>query len=339
VLAYLVRRLLYAIPILIGVNLITFALFFFVNSPDDVARMQLGQKRVTPEAIQKWKEERGYDKPMLFNADAKCERPMFGQSGLPKLCQEKLTDTIFFQKSASMFWFDFGRADDGRDIAREIKLRMGPSLAVTIPSFLIGLMAYLTFALILAFFRGTYVDFLGVVLCVTGMSISGLFYIIGGQWLISKLWHLVPISGFGYGLDAWRFVVLPVAIGLLGGVGASTRLYRTLFLEEIGKDYVRTARAKGLSETRVLFRHVLHNGLIPVLTGVVVAIPTLFIGSLVMESFFGIPGLGSYTIEAIRSQDFLVVRAMVFLGAVLYIVGLMLTDVSYTLADPRVRLQ
>lgn len=338
--AYLLRRLLYAIPILIGVNLITFALFFFVNSPDDMARMQLGQKRVTPEAIQRWKQERGYDKPMLFNAGAKCERPLLGWSALPKLCQEKLTDTIFFEKSASMFWFDFGVAEiDGRDIAREIKLRMGPSLAVTIPVFLIGLLTFITFALILAFFRATYVDFVGVVLCVTAMSISFLFYIIGGQWLISKLWHLVPISGFGYGFDAWRFVVLPVAIAVLGGVGASTRLYRTLFLEEIGKDYVRTARAKGLTDTRVLFRHVLHNGLIPVLTNVVVAIPMLFIGSLVLESFFGIPGLGSYTIEAIRSQDFSVVRAMVFLGAVLYIVGLMLTDISYTLADPRVRLQ
>ena len=338
-LAYLVRRLLYAIPILIGVNLITFALFFYVNSPDDMARMQLGQKRVTPEAIQKWKEERGYNRPMLFNAAAKCEQPLFGWSALPKLCHEKLTDTIFFDKSASMFWFDFGRAEiDGRDIGREIRLRMGPSLAVTIPSFLIGLAAFLTFALILAFFRATYVDFIGVVLCVAAMSISVFFYIIGGQWLISKLWHLVPISGFGYGLDAWRFVVLPVALAVLAGVGASTRLYRTIFLEEIGKDYVRTARAKGLPEGRVLSRHVLRNGLIPVLTGVVVGIPTLFIGSLVFESFFGIPGLGSYTIEAIRSQDFLVVRAMVFLGAVLYIVGLILTDISYTMADPRIRL-
>ena len=339
-LAYLVRRLLYAIPILIGVNLITFALFFFVNSPDDMARMQLGQKRVTPEAIQKWKEERGYNRPMLFNAAAKCEKPLFGWSALPKLCHEKVTDTIFFDKSASMFWFDFGRAEiDGRDIGREIRLRMGPSLAVTIPSFLIGLAAFLTFALILAFFRATYVDFLGVVLCVAAMSISVFFYIIGGQWLISKLWHLVPISGFGNGVDAWRFVVLPVALAVLAGVGVSTRFYRTIFLEEIGKDYVRTARAKGLPEGRVLSRHVLRNGLIPVLTGVVVAIPTLFIGSLVFESFFGIPGLGSYTIEAIRSQDFLVVRAMVFLGAVLYIVGLILTDISYTLVDPRVRFQ
>lgn len=323
-LAYLVRRVAYAIPILIGVNLITFGLFFFVNSPDDMARMQLGQKRVTPEAVQKWKAEHGYDKAMLFDANA---------AGV-----KKLTNTVFFEKSASMFWFDFGSADDGRSIAREIKTRMWPSLAITLPSFLIGLVAYITFALTLAFFRASYIDFLGVVLCVAAMSISGLFYIIGGQWLISKLWHLVPISGFASGLDSWRFVVLPVAIGVLGGVGGSTRLYRTLFLEEINKDYVRTARAKGLSEPRVLFRHVLHNGLIPVLTGVVVAIPTLFIGSLVLESFFGIPGLGSYTIDAIQAQDFLVLRAMVFLGAVLYITGLIMTDVSYTLVDPRVRL-
>lgn len=324
-LAYLVRRLLYAIPILIGVNLLTFGLFFYVNSPDDMARMQLGQKRVTPEAIQKWKEERGYDKPMLYNGNAEGVK--------------KLTNTIFFEKSASMFWFEFGHADDGRDIAHEIRTRMWPSLALTVPSFLLGIVTYLTFALILAFFRATYVDFVGVVLCVAAMSISGLFYIIGGQWLVSKIWHLVPISGFGFGLDAWRFVVLPVAIGILAGVGGAARLYRTIFLEEINKDYVRTARAKGMPERRVLLRHVLHNGLIPVLTNVVVAIPGLFIGSLVYESFFGIPGLGNYTIEAIQAQDFLVVRAMVFLGAFLYIVGLLLTDISYTIADPRVRLE
>jgi len=323
-LAYLLRRIVYAVPILIGVNLITFALFFFVNSPDDMARMQLGQKRVTPEAIQRWKEERGYDKPMVFNSKAQGVR--------------KLTDTIFFEKSASMFWFDFGYADDGRDIAHEITTRMWPSLAITLPSFILGLLVFISSALILAFFRATYVDFLGVVLCVAAMSISGLFYIIGGQWLISKLWHLVPISGFGFGFDIWKFVLLPVLLGVVMSIGGATRLYRTIFLEEINKDYVRTGRAKGLSENRVLFRHVLHNGMIPILTGVVVAIPTLFIGSLVMESFFGIPGLGSYTIEAIQSQDFLVVRAMVFLGAVLYIVGLILTDFSYTLVDPRVRL-
>jgi peptide/nickel transport system permease protein len=133
-------------------------------------------------------------------------------------------------------------------------------------------------------------------------------------------------------------VVLPVLIGIVSGTGSGTRWYRTIFLEEMGKDYVRTARAKGLGEPLVLFKHVLKNAMIPILTGAVVVLPLLFMGSLITESFFGIPGLGSYTIDAINSQDFGIVRAMVFLGSVLYIVGLMLTDISYTLVDPRVRL-
>ena len=324
-LAYIVRRLLYAIPILIGVNLITFALFFVVNTPDDMARMQLGVKRVTPEAIEKWKAERGYDKPLLWNSEAK---------GL-----NAAVDTIFFQKSARMFVGDFGRAEDGRDIAREIGARMGPSLAIALPTFVLGLFVTITFALTLAFFRDTAFDFWGVVLCVAMMSISGLFYIIGGQYLISKVWKLVPISGFGDGLAAWRFLILPVLIGVISGIGSSTRWYRTIFLEEVGKDYVRTARAKGLPETLVFFRHILRNAMIPILTGVVVVIPLLFMGSLLTESFFGIPGLGSYTIDAINAQDFAVVRSMVFIGSVLYIVGLILTDISYTLVDPRIRFE
>ena len=321
---YLARRLAYGVLILVGVNLITFALFFFVNSPDDMARAQLGAKRVTPEAIAKWKAERGYDKPLVWNATA---------AGTARF-----TDTLFVDKSLRLFAFDFGQSDQGRDIGYDIRVRMWPSFAVALPVFLIGLAAYVTFALIMAFFRGTYVDLAGVVVCVTLMSISGLFYIIGGQYLVSKLWNLVPVSGYAGGIEAWRFVLLPVIVGVAGGIGASTRWYRTIFLEEMGKDYVRTARAKGLSEAAVLFRHVLRNALIPILTGVVAVIPLLFMGSLVMEAFFAIPGLGSYTIDAINAQDFAVVRAMVFLGSVLYIVGLILTDVSYTLVDPRVRL-
>lgn len=323
--AYIVRRIFYALPILIGVNIITFALFFVVNTPDDMARMQLGTKRVTPQAIERWKAERGYDKPLLWNSS---------ESGV-----NQLTDTIFYEKSVRLFVFDFGNADDGRDISHEILTRMGPSLAVAVPVFIIGLMVNITFALMMTFFRATYLDFWGVVLCVATMSISMMFYIIGGQYLVSKLWNLVPISGFASGADALKFVVLPVAIGIIGGIGAGGRWYRTIFLEEIGKDYVRTARAKGLRESVVLFRHVLKNGMIPILTGAVVVIPTLFLGGLLTESFFGIPGLGSYTIDAIQAQDFAVVRAMVFLGAVLYILGLLLTDISYTLVDPRVRME
>ncbi|HEY5993995.1 MAG TPA: ABC transporter permease [Gallionellaceae bacterium] len=322
--AFLVRRVLYAIPILIGVNLLTFTLFFVVNTPDDMARMQLGIKRVTPEAIAKWKHQKGYDKPLLYNAQA-------AGAG-------KLTDTIFFEKSASMFVLDFGESDDGRNIAREIQTRMWPSLAIALPTFLVMLLAAVSFALLLALFRATALDTAGVALCVFLMSVSTMFYIIGGQFLASKLWHWAPISGYAGGLDSARFVVLPLIIGVAAGLGASSRWYRTIFLEETGRDYVRTARAKGLSELRVMFRHVLKNAMIPILTGVVVVIPALFLGSLLYESFFGIPGLGSYTIDAIQSQDFSVVRAMVFLGSLLYIVGLILTDISYTLVDPRVRL-
>lgn len=322
--AYIVRRAAYAIPILIGINILTFVLFFVVNSPDDMARMHLGVKRVTPEAIEKWKHERGYDRPLLWNLEA---------SGV-----ERLTDTMFFRKSARLFVFDFGRSDSGRDIGYDISQRMWPSLAIAIPSLLIGLLVNITFALLIAFFRGTYIDVGGVVLAVILMSISGLFYIIGGQFLVGKFLHLVPISGYDTGLNAAKFIVLPVIIGVIGGIGAGTRWYRTVFLEEIGKDYIRTARAKGLSERSVLYKHVLRNGLIPILTGVVAILPLLFMGSLIVESFFAVPGLGSYTIDAINSQDFAIVRAMVFLGSVLYIIGLLLTDISYTVVDPRVRL-
>ena len=322
--AYITRRVLYAIPILIGVNLLTFTLFFVVNSPDDMARMHLGVKRVTPEAIIKWKQDRGYDKPLLYNTQA---------SGT-----EKLTDTILFTKSVSLFAFQFGSADDGREIGHDIRQRMWPSLAIAIPVFIVGLLVNITFAMLLAFFRATYIDIWGVIVCVILMSVSTLFYIIGGQYLIGKLLHLVPISGYDTGMNSLKFLMLPVVISVIGGIGSGSRWYRTIFLEEINKDYVRTARAKGLSELRVLFKHVLKNAMIPILTGAVVVIPLLFMGSLLMESFFGIPGLGSYTIDAIQSQDFAIVRAMVFLGSVLYILGLILTDISYTIVDPRIRL-
>jgi peptide/nickel transport system permease protein len=322
--AYIIRRILYAFPILLGVNALTFALFFMVNTPDDMARMQLGEKHLTQQAIDNWKQVKGYDKALLWNDEAQ---------GIAKI-----TDTIFTEKSLSLFVFEFGQADDGRHIGNDIQTRMWPSLAIAVPTFIIGLMVNITFAMLMVFFRASYVDLGGVVICVIIMSISSLFYIIGGQFLIGKIMQLVPISGYGEGVNAFKFLILPVLIGIVSGIGAGSRWYRTLFLEEVSKDYVRTARAKGLSETKVLFKHVLKNAMIPILTGAVVVIPTLFMGSLILESFFGIPGLGSYTIDAIQAQDFAIVRAMVFLGSVLYIFGLVLTDLSYTLVDPRVRL-
>lgn len=323
--AYIIRRIFYAIPILIGVNIITFSLFFIVNSPDDMARMHLGQKHVTQEAIQQWKIKTGYDKPLFINQQ---------NTGL-----KKITDTLFFTKSAELFTFHFGQSDQGRDITYDIYERMWPSLALAIPSLLVGLFINITYALLIALFRGTFFDHFSIIVCVIMMSVSGLFYIIIGQFLLGKLLNLVPISGYHSGWQAIKFLILPVIIGMISGIGAGTRWYRTIFLEEISRDYVRTARAKGLSELSVLFKHVLKNAMIPILTGVVVIIPTLFMGSLIMESFFGIPGLGSYTIDAIAQQDFDIVRVMVFLGTVFYIVGLILTDISYTMVDPRVRLK
>ncbi|MCB5364029.1 ABC transporter permease [Pusillimonas sp. CC-YST705] len=323
---YICRRLAYGVLVLLGVNILTFLLFFTVNTPDDMARMAIGGQRISQEAVERWKLERGYDKPLFFNTQA--------AGG------DKLTDTIFYERSLPLLRLDFGLSDAGHDISHEIRQRMGPSLALALPTFILGLGVCIAFAFWLVFFRYTAIDFAGVVMCVVLLSISGLFYIIAGQWLFAKVLRWVPYSGFG---EAWwdslRFLALPVLVAIISRLGGEARFYRTLFLEEINKEYVRTARAKGLAERVVMFRHVLRNAMLPILTGSVSAIPLLFMGSLIAESFFGIPGLGSYTIDAINAQDFSIVRAMVFLGSALYIVGLILADVSYTLADPRVRFE
>lgn len=321
---YLFRRLVYAIPILFGINLLTFALFFMVNTPDDIARMHLGQKHVSQQEIEDWKTTHGYDLPLFINEQ---------QSGM-----SKITSTLFFQKSLLLFTFNFGVSDAGRDISHDISYRMWPSLAIALPILFCDLLTNIAFAMAMAFFRSTYLDLSGVFICIILMSISVLFYIIGGQYLFGKLLRLVPISGYDDGVNALKFIALPVIVAVIGALGAGARWYRSLFLEEINKDYVKTARAKGLSERRVLFKHVLKNAMLPILTGIVVIIPSLFMGSLVLESFFGVPGLGSYIIDAIQQQDFAIVRAMVFLGSILYIVGLILTDISYMIVDPRVRL-
>ncbi|MBI5970706.1 MAG: ABC transporter permease [Deltaproteobacteria bacterium] len=325
-LTYVIRRILYAIPIVIGVNVLTALLFFYVNTPDDMARKILGEKNVTPEAVANWKAEHGYNLPSFINAK---------ESGA-----KVLTETVFFQKSIPLLWLDFGRSDRNNiDIGTEIKSRIWPSLAVSVPMFMAGLIVEVFFAMMLAYYRGTYLDVWGMVMSVVMMSVSTLFYIIGGQFLLGKALRIFPISGYDTGVYSLKFLILPVIIGVIGGAGAGVRFYRTVFLEEMGKDYIRTARAKGLPEGKVLFKHALKNAMIPVLTNVVVSIPFLFYGSLIMETFFSIPGLGNFTIDAIQSQDFAIVRSMVYLGSILYIVGLILTDISYTLVDPRVRLK
>ena len=327
-LAYLVRRLAYGFLTVLGVLMLLFVLFFAVTDPQDIARKALGE-RAPPEAIAQWILNHGYDKPLVVNSE----------HGL--VSAARYTDTLLFDHYRSMLTFDFGRSDaDDTPISDRLLDGIGPSLSLTVPLFALGLLVGLALALFVAFFRETYIDRAVLVICMLAMSIAGLLYIIGAQYLVGMLLKWFPISGFDPDPSVVaRFLALPVLIGVLTGFGGDVRFYRTIFIEETGRDYVRTARAKGCGDMRVMVRHVLRNALIPVLTNIVMAIPFLFTGVLLLESFFGIPGLGALTVEAIQGNDFSTLRTMVYIGALLFIVGQIMTDISYTIVDPRVRLK
>jgi peptide/nickel transport system permease protein len=325
--AYLVRRLAYGAGTVLGVLFLLFILFFTVTDPDDIARKAVGEK-ARPEVYVQWKKNHGYDRPLFVNTNHSAFEA------------KRYTDTLLFEHFRRMLTFDFGRSDaDDTPIASRLWQGAGPSLSLTVPLFILGLVVGVAVALFVAFFRETYIDRAVLVMCMLTMSIAGLLYIIGGQYLVGMLLRWFPISGFDADPGvAVRFLALPVLVGLVTGFGADVRLYRTIFVEEMSRDYVRTARAKGCGDARVMVRHVLRNALIPILTNIVIAIPFLFTGALLLESFFGIPGLGSLTVEAIQGNDFSTLRTIVYLGALLFILGQILTDFSYALADPRVRL-
>ncbi len=325
--AYLLRRLAYGAVTVLGVLFLLFILFFTVTDPDDIARKALGEK-ARPEVYVQWNKNHGYDKPLFLNPT---------HSGFTA---QRYTDTLLFDHFRRMLTFDFGRSDaDDTPIAKRLREGAGPSLSLTVPLFLFGLALGVVVALFVAFFRETYIDRAVLVLCMLTMSVASLLYIIAGQYLAGVLLRWFPISGFDPNSAVIaRFLALPVLVGIVTGIGGDIRFYRTIFIEEMNRDYVRTARAKGCGDARVMGRHVLRNALIPILTNIVIAIPFLFTGALLLESFFGIPGLGSLTVEAIQSNDFSTLRTIVFLGALLFIFGQILTDLSYALADPRVRL-
>jgi peptide/nickel transport system permease protein len=321
VIAFLVRRLLLGATTVIGVLLVLFILFFLIATPDDVARKAVGEKAL-PEALAQWKTNHGYDKPRIWNpADP--------------------FDTMLAEHFRRMLTFDFGRSDaDDTPISDRLRSGVGPSLALTVPLFAIGVAIAIALALLAAFLRDTMFDRAILVVCVLIMSVSILLYIVGGQYLLGRVLRWFPISGFDSSPRMIaRFLALPVLIGVIAHLGQSVRFYRTLFLEERGRDYVRTAFAKGSSAGRVMRRHVLRNAMIPILTDLVIEIPFLFTGSILLESFFGIPGLGTVTVDAINGNDFATLRVMVYIGSLLFIAGQIATDVAYTVVDPRVRLE
>ena len=327
VLAFLLRRLRDAVLVLVGVHVLTFALFFGVNTPDDMARLALGGKRVSADQVLNWKRERGYDRPLLWNAEA------------PGL--EALTATIFWRQSAGLLRLDFGRADSesGGEIGREIGRRMAVSVQLALPLFLLQGLASLMLALALVAVRGSALERWGGALTLLMLSVSSLFYIVVGQAVFSGWLRLAPVSGWADGAASWRFLALPLGLALLARLAGDVRLYRAFLLEEVGRPHVRAARARGLGEPAVLVRHVLRNAAVPVLTSAALVLPQVFLGSLVFESFFGLPGLGAYAIEAIAAQDFAVVRTMVLLGALLYVATMLLVDLALLWADPRIRLE
>ena len=308
-LKYVARRLLEIVPTTVGILLLTFALFNVVGgSPAEVI---LG-KNASAESIAAFNHKWGYDKPLIFS-----------------------TDSQFVRFVGDLAKGDFGYSIENQEpVVDVLKRGVGPSLSLTVP-ILAGCVVFgLMFAMLAAATRGGWADKAILVGSAVLMSVNYVVWVLAGQFFLSYKAGLFPVWGY----ESAFYLVLPVMIGILSSLGTDVRFFRTAILDEIYKPYVLTARAKGLSKTVIMTRHVLRNALIPIVTYVSLSIPYLFTGSLLLESFFGIPGLGSVSINAIHSADMAVVRAVVVLGALLYQFVNLLTDILYAFIDPRVRL-
>lgn len=318
---YVARRLLYAIPTVGGVLVLTFVLFRLL--PTDIAQRIAGEG-ASAQTVAELRWAYGLDRPLFFDVEGARVHGI-----------GRLFDSQFFHHAADMLTFDFGRSWTTRRPVWDLLLRgIGPSLALTAPIFLGTLTLALALGLWSARLRGTWLDTAMVVGCVIGMNVPFLSFILVGQYVFAYRLGWFPVHGFG----GVAHLVLPVSIGIVAGLGGQVRFYRTVMLDELGQDYVRTARAKGMSEARVLGAHVLPNALIPVVTRVVLALPFLVFGSLLLEEFFGIPGAGHLMFDAVSTRDYAVVGALTWLVALLFVVGNLLTDICYALIDPRVRL-
>lgn len=251
---------------------------------------------------------------------------------------ERRTAHLFDSQLGHFLWGlargDWGVSSDlGRPVAVVLREGIGPSLALTVPILMGGTLLAVLFGLWCAWCRGGTVDRATLVVSTVLMSVNYVIWVLAGQFLLAYKLRLFPIWGF----EHWTYLALPVLIGIVSGLGRDIRFCRTAILDEVEKPYVRTAFAKGISTQRVMVRHVLRNSLIPIITYISLAVPFLFTGSLLLESFFGIPGLGSVSLNAVHSNDMAVVRAVVVIGALLYQGVNVLADVSYVWLDPRIR--
>ncbi|MAV91001.1 MAG: peptide ABC transporter permease [Bdellovibrionaceae bacterium] len=310
-LKYTIRRILYVIPILFGVTLVCF-LLFNVAGGDPAA--QAAGKYATVEQIESIRAELGLNQPIYLQ---------------------------YLDYLKQILTFDFGRSwSTKQKISEMFWSGVGPSLSVTVPGFLITLMITIPLSLVLGYLRDSFIDRTAMVVCLALISISSLVYILAGQYFLAYLWGMFPISGWDSSWTGrWEYTTLPILIMVVLSLGGQILFFRTIFIEELSKDYVRTARAKGLSNKKVLTKHILRNALIPIITLVVLQVPFLILGSLLLESFFGIPGLGGLLVTAINNADFPVIKAMIVILTILYTTFNLISDLLYAVVDPKVRLQ
>ena len=307
---YITRRLLQGIPIILGVTLVTFVLFnVFGGNPV----LQFLGKSATAAEIAAMEREYGFDQPLWIQ---------------------------YLQYLQQVITFDFGRSFVTKEqVTSMIAAGAMPSLSLTLPAIASTTMLSVSIALVAAFYRGQKLDRFLLITAVIGMSISFLVYIVIGQYILAFRFPIFQIHGYQDGIfERWQYLTLPILIMVIVGMGYDTRFYRSVMVEESGQNYVTTAFAKGLSKRKVMFKHMLKNAMVPIITRVMISVPFLVTGSLLLESFFGIPGLGSMLLDALNSSDLPVIKAYTVLISVLFVLSNLATDVLYAVFDPRVRL-
>lgn len=308
---FIIRRVLYMIPILFGIALITFLLF---NMAGGDPAAQAAGKYATAERIAEIRSELGLDGPLYVQ---------------------------FGRHLKQMATFDFGRSwSTKQTISSMFSSGIGASMALTVPAFVIAQIITIALALLIAFFRGSLFDKVSLIFCLALLSFSSLVYILAGQYVLAYQANIFPISGWDPSwIGRWQYLVLPITIYVVLSLGANVLFYRTVFIDQLHMDYVRTARSKGLSDTVIMFKHILRNALIPIITVIVAQMPFLIVGSLLIEAFFQTPGLGGMTYQAINNADFPVIKAMTMIGAILYLVFQLISDILYAVVDPRIQVR